>query len=149
MSKSTGKKVSTALRENAHVEHSVFPPVFSSSVLTSWPWSSPELHRTLDSSMTSSWTWWMSETLCCSNFCLRMNHRCSLLFRSSCTVGHFTLSSLSSAGQGSYQRCVWGHHDVEYTSVCPVSEGRGSCFALVWHNTNMSNRLVLVRYGSQ
>ena len=34
------------------------------------------------SSITTSWNWWMLETLCSSTFRLRMHHRCSIRFRS-------------------------------------------------------------------
>ncbi len=52
------------------------------------------------SSMTTSRSWWMLETLCSSTFCLRMPHRCSIGFRSGDMLGQsftFTLSFFSKA----------------------------------------------------
>ncbi len=52
------------------------------------------------SSETTSWSWWMLETLCSSTFRLRMPHRCSMGFRSGDMLGQsitFTLSFFSKA----------------------------------------------------
>ncbi len=52
------------------------------------------------SSMTTSWSWWMLQTLRSSTFCLRIPHRCSIGFRSGDMLGQsitFTLSFFSKA----------------------------------------------------
>ncbi|CAI9594621.1 unnamed protein product [Staurois parvus] len=52
------------------------------------------------SSMTTSQSWWMLETLHSSTFCLRMPHRCSISFRTGDMLGqsiNFTLSFFSKA----------------------------------------------------
>ncbi len=50
--------------------------------------------------MTTSWKWWILETLRSSTFCLRMPHRCSIGFRSGDMLGRsitFNLSFFSKA----------------------------------------------------
>ncbi len=68
------------------------------------------------SSMMTSQSWLMLETLCSSTFCLSMPHR-------------LPLPSASLARQWSSWRCVWGRYHVGILPCGPVSEGRGSCSA--------------------
>ncbi|CAI9598258.1 unnamed protein product [Staurois parvus] len=70
----------------------VWPPLFSSTALTLL---SMEFTRSsqvatgvlFHSSMTTSWSWWMLETLRSSTFHLWMPHRCSIGFRSGDMLG--------------------------------------------------------------
>ncbi len=81
-------------------QYFVRPPLFSSTALTL---SGLEFTRAsqvatgvlFHSSMTTSRSWWMLETLRSSTFCLRMPHRCSIGFRSGDMLSQsitFTLS---------------------------------------------------------
>ncbi len=84
-------------------QYFVWPTLFSITALT---FLSMEFTRAsqvatgvlFDSSLTTSRTWWMFETLHSSTFYLRMPHRCSIRFRSGDMLGQsitFTLSSLA------------------------------------------------------
>ncbi len=86
-------------------QYFVWPPLFSSTALTLL---GMELTRAsqiatgvlFHSSMTTSRSWWMLETLRSSTFHLRMPHRCSILFRSGDMLGQsitFTPSFCSKA----------------------------------------------------
>ncbi len=79
------------------------------------------------SSMTTSQSWWMLETLSSSTLRLRMPHWCSIGFRSGdCwPVITFTLSFFSKA----VVIISWN------TALWPSLEGRGSCSASVCHST--------------
>ncbi len=117
-------------------QYFVWPPLFSSTALTPWAWSSPELHRLpLESSsksfvskMTTSRSWWMLETLRSSTFRLRMPHRCSIGFSSGDMLGQsitFTLSFFSKAvfvlevclGSLSCWNTACGHALLQYVTV--------------------------------
>ncbi len=74
------------------------------------------------SSMTTSRSWWMLETLRSSTFRLRMPH-------------WLPLPSASLARQWLSWRWVWGRYHVGILPCGPVSEGRGSCSASVCHST--------------
>ncbi len=122
-------------------QYFVWPPLFSStaSTLLCMEFTRASQVATgvlFHSCMTTSRSWWMLETLCSSTFCLRMPHRCSIGFRSGDMLGqsiNFTLSFL--ARQWSSWRCVWGPYHVGILPSGPVSEGRGSCSASVYHST--------------
>ncbi len=101
-------------------QYFVWPPLFSSTTLT---FLGIEFTRAsqvatgvlFHSSMMTSQSWWMLETLCSSTFRLRMPHR-------------LPLPSASLARQWSSWRCDWGRYHVGVLPCSPVSEGRGSCF---------------------
>ncbi len=86
-------------------QYFVWPPLFSSTALTilSMEFTRASQDATgvlFHSSMMTSWSWWMLETLLSSNFRLRMPHRCSIGFRSGDMLGQsitFTLSFFSRA----------------------------------------------------
>ena len=104
MSKSLATKVSTSLVKMSKLgpkcQYFVWPPLFSSTTFTLF---GMEFTKTLQyaSSMMSSWrngrgflfhssmttsrSWWMLETLCSSTFRLRLPHRCSIGFMSGVT----------------------------------------------------------------
>ncbi len=106
----------------------------------------------LHSSMTTSWSWWMLETLRSSTFHLRMPHRCSIGLKSWDMLGQsitFT-SAFFSKGSGCL-RCVFGA--MEY---CPAAQSRREgimlCFSTSqymsaslmqtprpWHSTTILN----------
>ncbi len=76
----------------------VWPPKLSRTVLTLLTMEFQVVTGVLfHSSMTTSRSWWMLETLRSSTFCLRIPHRCSIGFRSGDMLGQsitFTLSVL-------------------------------------------------------
>ncbi len=86
-------------------QYFVWPPLFSSNALTllgmEFTRASQVATRVLfHSSMTTSRSWWMLETLRSSTFHLRMPHRCSIGFRTGDMLGQsitFTLSFFSKA----------------------------------------------------
>ncbi len=86
-------------------QYFVWPPLFSSTVLTllgiEFTRASQVATGVLfHSSMTTSRSWWMLETLHSSTFHLRMPHRCSKKFRSGDMLGQsitFTHSIFSKA----------------------------------------------------
>ncbi len=131
MSKPLATKVSTPKGKMSKLgpkcQYFVWPPLFSSTALTLL---GMELTRAsqvatgvlFHSSMTTSQSWWILETLRSSTFHLRMPHI-------------LTLSSASLARQWSSWRCVWGRYHVETLPCGRVSEGRGSCSASVCHST--------------
>ncbi len=107
-------------------QYFVWPPLFSSTTLTllSMEFTRASQVATgvlFHSSITTSRSWWMLETLRSSTFHLRMPHR-------------LPLPSASLARQWSSRRCVWGHYHVGILPCGPASEGRGSCFASVCHS---------------
>ncbi len=113
-------------------QYFVWPPLFSSTALTllgmEFTRSSQVVTGVLfHSFVTTSWSWWMFETLLSSIFRLRMLYRCSKVFRSGDMFGQsitFTLSFFSKAVV------------VIMLEYCgPVSEGRGSRSASVCHST--------------
>ncbi len=84
-------------------QYFVWPPLFFSTALTLLGMEFTRASQVatgllFHSSMTTSRSWCMLETLCYSTFRLRMPHRCSIGFRSGDTRGQsitFTLSFLS------------------------------------------------------
>ncbi len=87
-------------------QYFVWPPLFSSTALTLLGIEFTRASQVSTgvlfySSMMSSRSWWMLETLRSSTFRLRMPHRCSIEFRSGChMLGQsttFTLSFFSKA----------------------------------------------------
>ncbi len=112
-------------------QYFVWSPLFSSTALTllSMEFTRASQVATgvlFHSSMVTSRSWWMLETLCSSTFRLRMPHR-------------LHLPSASLARQWSSWRCVWSRYYVGILPCCPVSEGRGSCSAsecqsTCWHS---------------
>ncbi len=96
MSKPLVTKVSTPLSENVQIG----PKVSIFCVATKVKPSQVATEVLFHSSMMTSMSWWMLETLCSSTFCLRMPHRCSIGFRSGYMLGQsitFTLSFFSNA----------------------------------------------------
>ncbi len=68
-------------------QHFVLPPLFSSTALTLLDMEFTRASQVatgvlVHSSMTTSRSWWMLETLHSSTFLMRMPHRCSIGFRS-------------------------------------------------------------------
>ncbi|KAK6321003.1 hypothetical protein J4Q44_G00079790 [Coregonus suidteri] len=86
-------------------QYFVWPPSFSSTALTLLGMEFTRASQVatgvfFHSSMTTSRSWWMLETLHSSTFRLRMPHRCSIGFRSGDMLGQsitFTLSFFSKA----------------------------------------------------
>ncbi len=86
-------------------QYFVWPPLFSSTALTLLGMEFTRASQVatgilFHSSMTTSRSWWMLETLRSSTFHLRMPHRCSIGFRSGDMLGQsitFTLSFFSKA----------------------------------------------------
>ncbi len=102
-------------------QYFMWPPLFSCTALTllGMEFTRASQFATgvlVHSSMTTSQSWWMLETLRSSTFCLSMPHR-------------LPLPSASLARQWSSWRCVWGRYHVGILPCGPVSEGRGSCSA--------------------
>ena len=56
-----------------------------------------------------------------------------------CLAGPSLLPSASSVQQWSSWRCVWGHCHTGTLPCDPVSGGRGSCSAAVFHSTCLSS----------
>ncbi len=83
-------------------QYFVWPPLFSSTALTLLGMEFTRASQVATgvlfySSVMTSWSWWMLETLRSSTFRLRMPHRCSIGFRSGDILGQsitFTLSVL-------------------------------------------------------
>ncbi len=81
-------------------QYFVWPPLFSSTALTLLGMEFTRASQVatgvlFHSSMTTSRSWWMLETMRSSTFHLRMPHRCSIVFRSGDMLGQsitFTLS---------------------------------------------------------
>ena len=113
--------------------------------LLSWSWSLPELHRLpLECSFTPPWrrrgaggylrlrappssTWWSPK---------------DVLWGSSletCLASQSPLPSASSVKQRSSLRCVWGHSHAGTLPCNPISGGRGSFSAAVFHSTCWSS----------
>ncbi len=86
-------------------QYFVWPPLFSSTALTLLGMEFTRASQVATgvlfySSMTTSRSWWMLETLHSSTFHLRMPHKCSIGFRSGDMLGQsitFTLSFFSKA----------------------------------------------------
>ncbi len=86
-------------------QYFVWPPLFSSTALTLLGMEFTRASQVatgvlFHSSMMTSRSWWMLETLHSSTFLLRMPHRCSIGFRSGDMLGQsitFTLSFFSKA----------------------------------------------------
>ena len=92
------------------------------------------------SSLTTSRSWQISETLCTSTFRLRIPHRCSIGFKSgTCLASPSPLPSASSAKQWLPWRSVWSHCHAETLPCYPVSRERGSCTATVFQSTCWSS----------
>ena len=88
------------------------------------------------SSMTTSQSWQIFETLRTSTFHLMIPQRCSIGFKSGDMLGQsitFTLSLFSKAEV--IWRCVFGHGHVGTLPCDPVFGGRGSFSAAVFHST--------------
>ncbi len=83
-------------------QYFVWPPLFPSTALTLLGMEFTRASQVATgvlfySSVMTSWSWWMLETLRSSTFRLRMPHRCSIGFRSGDILGQsitFTLSVL-------------------------------------------------------
>ncbi len=116
-------------------QYFVWPPLFSSTALTLLGMEFTRASQVatgvlFHSSMTTSRSWWMLETLRSSTFRLRIPHRCSIVFRCGDILGQYIIFTLSSlARQWSSWTCVWGRYHVGILPCGPVSEGRGSCSA--------------------
>ncbi len=116
-------------------QYFVWPPLFSSTALTLL---GMEFTRTsqvstgvlFHSSMMTSQSWWMLETLCSSTFRLKMPHR-------------LPLPSASLARQWSSWRCVWGGYHVGILPCSPISKGRGACSASVCHSCRASSHRMM------
>ncbi len=84
-------------------QYFVWPPLFSSTALTLLGMEftrASQIATGVHSSMMTSQSWWMLETLRSSTFRLRMPHRCSIGFRSGDMLSQsitFTLSFFSKA----------------------------------------------------
>ncbi len=122
-------------------QYFVWPPLFSSTALTLLGTEFTSVSQVatgvlFHSSMTTSRSWWMLETLLSSTFCLRMPHRCLIGFRSGDMLGQsitFTLSFFSKVVVV-LEVCL-GSLSCGILPCGPVSEGRGSCSASVCHST--------------
>ncbi len=105
MSKPLATKVSTPLSENIQIGPKVWPPLFSSTALTLLGTEFTRASQVatgvlFHSSMMTSRSWWILETLRSSTFRLRMPHRCSIGFRSeTCLASPSLLPSASLARQ--------------------------------------------------
>ncbi len=107
----------------SNCQYFVWPPLFSSPALTLMEFTRASQVSTgvlFHSSMMTSRSWGMLETLRSSTFHLRMPHR-------------LPLPSASLARQWSSWRCVWGHYYVGILPCGPVSrrEGIMLCFSLL------------------
>ncbi len=128
MSKPLATKLSSPLSVNVQIgcQYFVWPPLFSCATLTLLDKEFTRASHVATgviflSSMTTSLSWWMLETLHSSTFNLRMPHI-------------LTLPSASLTRQWSSWRCVWGRCHVGILPCGPVSEGRGSCSTSVCHS---------------
>ncbi len=119
-------------------QYFVWPPLFSSTALTLLGMEFTRASQVatgvlFHSSMTTSRSWWMLETLHSSTFHLRMAHRCSIGFRSGeCLASPSPLPSASLARQWSFWRRVWGRYHV---GILPCGhslwrEGIMLCFSM-------------------
>ncbi len=127
MSKPLATKVSTPLIGAQNVNILCDHLIFSSTAMTLLGMEFTRASQLatavlFHSSMTTSRSWCMLETLRSSTFSLRMPHR-------------LPLPSASLARQWSSWWCVWGRHHVGVLPCSPVSEGRGSSSASVCHIT--------------
>ena len=145
MSKLLATKVSTPQvtmsKLGTKCQYFVWPPLFSSTALTLLGIefiraSQVATGLLFHSSVTTSQSWWMLETLHTSTFHFRMPHRCSIGLET-CLASP---SPLPSASLMVVWRCVWGHPHVGILPCSPVSEGRGSymtssvCHSTCWHS---------------
>ncbi len=108
-------------------QYFVWPALFSNTALTLLGMEFTRASQVatgvlFHSSMTTSQSWWMLETLRSSTPCLRMPHR-------------WPLPSAPLPRQWSSWRCGWCRCHVGILPYSPVSEGRGSCSASVCHST--------------
>ncbi len=124
MFKPLATKVSTPLSENVQIgpKVSIFCVALTLLGMEFTRASQVETGVLFHSSMTTSQSWWMLETLHTSTFRLRMPHR-------------LPSPSASLARQWSSWRCVLGRYHVGILPCGPVSEGRGSCSASICHST--------------
>ncbi len=135
-------------------QYFVWPPLFSSTALTLLGMEFTRASQVatgllFHSSMMTSRSWWMLETLHSSTFCLRMPNRCSIRFRSEDMLGQsitFTLSFFSKAVVV-LEVCL-GSLSCRNTACGPVSEGHSwfpqwtvapqcrqhSCSPRPWHS---------------
>ncbi len=119
-------------------QYFVWPPLFSSTALTllgmEFTRASQVATEVLfHSSMTTSRSWWMLETLRSSTFRLRMPHRCLIgLGLETCLASPSPLPSASLARQWSSWRCVWGCYHVGILPCGPVSAS--VCHSTCWHS---------------
>ncbi len=96
MSKPLATKVSTPLSENVQIGPKVSIFCVATIILQHYFRASQVATGVLfHSSMTTSRSWWMLETLRSSTFRLRMPHRCSIGFRSGDIFGQFITFTLS------------------------------------------------------
>ena len=108
----------------------MWPPLFSSTALTLLGMEFTRASQVatgvlFHSSMTTSQSWWMFETLRSSTFCLRG------LGLETCLASPSPLPSAFLAKQWPSWRCVWGRYHVGLLPCGPVSAGRGImlCFS--------------------
>ncbi len=105
-------------------QYFVWPPLFSSTALTllgmEFRGSKVAIGVLFHSSMMTSQSWWMLETLHSSTFRLRMSQR-------------LPLPSASLARQWLSWRCVWGCYHAGILPCGPVSKGEGImlCFSIL------------------
>ena len=85
------------------------------------------------SSMTTSQSWQIFETLHSSTFRLRIPQRCFIGFKSGDMLSQ-SITFTSSVKQWSSWRCVWSHCHAGTLPCDPVSGGRGSSSAAVFHS---------------
>ena len=90
-----------------------------------------------NSSMMTSWSWQIFETL--HTFTFRFKDVLLSSSQETCLASPSPLPSASSVKQWSSWRCVWGHCHAGILPCYPVSEGRGSCSAAVFHSTCWSS----------
>ncbi len=115
-------------------QYFVWPPLISSTALTILGMEFTRASQVatgvlFHSSMTTSRSSWMLETLCSSTFHLRMPHRCSIGFRSGDMLGQsitFTLSFFSKAVAVIM---------LEYCPAAQSPKGRDHASASVCHST--------------
>ncbi len=113
-------------------QYFVWPPLLSSIALTLLGMEFTRASQVatgvlFHSSMTTSQSWWMLETLRSSTFSLRMPHRCSIGFRSGDMLRQTITFPLNKAVV------------IIMLEYCPASQspkGRGSCSASVCHSTS-------------
>ncbi len=114
-------------------QYFVWPPLFSSTALTLLGMEFTRASQVatgvlFHSSMMTSRSWWMLETLRSSTFHLRMPHRCSIGFRSGDMLGQsitFTLSVL--------EVCL-GSLSCWNTALRNTSCSASVCLSTCWHS---------------